>query len=124
MTRQVLRIRGYGEKVAEGFVDVEELERPQRLVRALRMLGGWWLAAVVCVFLPVAHFVLVPFCLLGGLVAAAFRLQARTRLAGAEGTCPDCGARQPLELPRNLRFPLDIACRNCHRALRLSASVP
>ncbi len=120
MSRRILRFEGYSGRVTQGFIDIEELDGPQRVRRAVRVLGGWWVAAAVCVFVPLAHFVLVPLCLLGGLVAAAVRLNARTRLAGAEGTCPDCGARQPLDLPRALRFPLDIACRDCHRAIRVA----
>jgi hypothetical protein len=63
----------------------------QRLARALAGLVGCWAAAIVSVFIPVAHFFLVPGFLVLGVVWAVARSRERQRLLGLRGTCPRCG---------------------------------
>ena len=81
----------------------------------------WLLAAAVTLFIPVAHFILVPTCLIGAFVTLFTRASRRFRIVSARGTCPACAIEQPLELPGSLKLPLDVSCRNCHRRLTLHA---
>jgi hypothetical protein len=66
----------------------------RRLARALAALAACWAAAVVAVFIPVAHFLLVPALAIAGPVWACFRLRERQRLVRVRGTCPRCGRSQ------------------------------
>ena len=61
-------------------------QSPQRRTRrALAALGACWAAAVPCVFMPLAHFFLVPTLLTTGVVLAVLRAREDTRLLGCTG---------------------------------------
>src|SRR2546426_2064740 len=54
---QPFTLRGYHGEPTAGTVTIHEFNREQRLRRALAGLGKWWGVALVCVLIPVAHFV-------------------------------------------------------------------
>src|SRR5207253_766940 len=81
-------------------------------------LGKWWAVALFSVFIPVAHFVLVPSFLAYGAWQFFQRLGTVELATEARGTCPDCGAEQALELAPRWRAPQPVTCRQCHRARR------
>jgi hypothetical protein len=117
------RLVGYHPDATEAVLEVDELSAGRRIGRALKGFGAWFAAAVVCVFIPIAHFVLVPGCLLGAFVVLVLRLRTRSLVVGAHGTCPDCGAEQDLDVLGPWRGEArSLACRACHRALELKPS--
>jgi hypothetical protein len=63
----------------------------QRLARAVGVLVACWAVAIVAIFIPLAHFFLVPGFLVLGVVWAALRGRERERLLRLRGTCPRCG---------------------------------
>ena len=99
---------------------IHAFDREQRVRRAFAGLGKWWGVAVLCVFIPVAHFVLVPTFLAYGLWQFFQRLGTAELATDARGTCPDCGTEQTLDLAPRWRAPQPVTCRQCHRGLRLS----
>lgn len=116
---QAFTLSGYGGHPTQGSVTVQEFSRDERMRRAL---GGlkWWGIALLAVFIPVAHLILVPSFLLYGGWQFAQRLGTTSLATGARGSCPDCHAEQALELAAQWRVPQQVTCRNCHRGLRLS----
>lgn len=105
------------------MLEVDELSTGRRVGRALTGFGLWFGAAVVCVFVPVAHFVLVPGCLAGAVIVLVSRLRTRVLVVRAHGVCPDCGAEQDLDVLGPWRGDVrSIACRSCHRGLDLRPS--
>lgn len=94
----------------------------QRLRRAAKALAGFWGAMVVCVFIPIAHFVLVPSLFGIGIWQFVRRLRQHQSVRGAHGTCPDCGTEQDFEVSAGLRFPQAVQCSHCHRGLTLAAA--
>ena len=94
-------LSGYHGQPARGTVTIREFNREQRMRRALAALGQWWGVALACVFIPVAHFVLVPSFLLYGVWQFFQRL----------GTA---------ELAPRWRAPQPVTCKQCHRGLRLA----
>src|ERR1700737_3050655 len=68
----------------------------QRVARTLGGLGMFWGLAVLSVFIPVAHFILVPTFLVAGIVMAIKRSREDRRLLRVRGACPRCGAVQEL----------------------------
>lgn len=118
--RQLLSLSGYhGDPTAAALV-VTTFDRGQRMRRAVKGLAGFWAAMVVSVFLPVAHFVLVPSFFIAGIWQFLRRLKTSEVVGGARGRCPDCGAEQDFELG-SARFPQGVQCRSCHRGLTLAA---
>ena len=77
--------------------------------RAVKGLAGFWGAMVVSVFIPVAHFVLVPSFFLVGIWQGVRRLKTAELVRGAHGRCPDCGAEQDFELG-SARVPQSVSC--------------
>ena len=117
---QGFTLSGYSGPATQGTVTVQEFSREERVRRALGGLGKWWGIALGSVFIPVAHFLLVPSFLLYGVWQFAQRLGTTSLAIDAHGVCPDCHTEQPLELAAQWRAPQPVTCRNCHRGLRLS----
>jgi hypothetical protein len=95
----------------------------ERMTRVLSALGVCWGLAIVAVFMPVAHFFLVPSLLVTGLVLAVLRGREDVRLLGVHGRCPRCGVEQ--DFPGSGRFQGEQAldCARCHNRLTLTAAM-
>ena len=92
---------------------------PARLRRALQALAITWGCAILAVFLPVLHFVLVPLLLLGGPLIALQKWGEHVSLLRAEGACPACAAAQSHELNTAAQERIVLRCPACGRALEL-----
>src|SRR5437879_6828695 len=75
-------LSGYSGQPTRGTVTIHEFRREQRARRAFAVLGKWWGVALLCVFIPVAHFVLVPSFLAHGLWEAAIGAEVGLRSVG------------------------------------------
>lgn len=115
------RLLGYSDDQGKAEVHIREFDRPARLRRAVAGLATWWAVALGCVFIPVAHFVLVPGFAGFGLFVFFQRLRTDVIVVAAHGTCPDCGEEQDLDLSGRWEEGQSVSCRSCHRSLRLSA---
>jgi hypothetical protein len=113
-------LKGYSPTPTAATVTVRSFEKPERVRRALKGLATFWGAALGSVFIPVAHFLLVPSFALYGAYAFFDRLGARQVVMAAEGICPDCGRAQKLDAAGRWQVPTEVACRHCQRALRIS----
>jgi hypothetical protein len=115
-----LIIKGYGDQPGSALASVEAFPQGQRFTRAVQGLGKWWVVALLCVFIPVAHFVLVPgFVLVGGVIFFQ-RLSRREEVVKVTGACPDCQAEQVFEVGPRWRPPFSCSCRDCGRGLDLT----
>jgi hypothetical protein len=93
--------------------------RPQRIRRALAGLAGCWGLAVVSVFLPVLHFILVPSLLVAGPLVAHWRLREHASLLAARGRCPGCDQAVSLDTRQPARPEIPFRCSACGRPLQL-----
>ncbi|HTR97909.1 MAG TPA: hypothetical protein VMH61_08410 [Candidatus Acidoferrales bacterium] len=100
-------------------VRVESRDRRARLVRAARTLGACWGLAVVAIFLPVLHFVLVPLLLVLGPALGWSRLNEAHSLLRASGSCPGCGGALELKLGQRWRERTMLRCPACGRGIEL-----
>ena len=99
-------------------------QSPQRRMRrALAALGICWGAAIPCLFIPLAHFFLVPSLVTTGIVLAVLRSREDMRLLGVHGRCPRCGVEQDLPAGGRLRGERALDCPRCHNRLTFSAAV-
>ena len=105
-------------KESKGEVFVQAFPPRERLFRALKFLGLGWGAAVVAVFIPLLHFVLVPLFLILGPVAAVWAYGQASVVLGGLGLCPNCGASLPIERGPD-RWPLDDLCTQCRERVKI-----
>ena len=115
-----LVVSGYHGEPTPATLLVATFDPGQRMRRAVRGLTGFWGAMVVSVFIPIAHFVLVPSFFAAGIWQFVRRLRLHRLVRGAHGRCPDCGVEQDFELTAGPRFPQGVQCRACHRGLTLA----
>src|SRR5438094_9176928 len=87
-------LTGYQGAPTRGAVTIQAFDREQRWRRALAGLGKWWGIALLSVFIPVAHFLLVPSFFVYGLGQFFQRLGTAEVAAAPRGTCPDCRAAE------------------------------
>jgi hypothetical protein len=119
---QAFTLSGYHGRPTLGTVTIRTFDREQRVRRAVAGLGKWWGVALLAVFIPVAHFVLVPGFLGYGAWQFFQRLGTAELATAARGTCPDCGTEQALDLPPRWRTPQAVTCGHCSRGLRLTST--
>jgi hypothetical protein len=113
------RFRIHGRDDSRASLTVQRHDAAARSARALKTLGITWGCAVIAVFLPLLHFVLVPLLLLGGPVLAYQKSREAVTLLTATGACPACQAPQDHRLNAAARERLVLRCESCGRALEL-----
>jgi hypothetical protein len=119
-TTKTYQLTGYSATPSTATVTIRSFDRPERVRRAFKGLATFWAAALGSVFIPIAHFLLVPSFGLYGIYTFFERLGADQIVVKAEGTCPDCGKPQQLDVRGRWRIPRSVACRFCQRSLRVS----
>lgn len=107
-------------KTSLGKVSIQQWSQPERLKRALKFGGFSWLLAVGSVFLPIAHFILVPLFLLAGPVVAILTFKQESVVLGGETICPSC--QKPLPIVRSPnKWPLGDLCSSCQNHVVIEA---
>jgi hypothetical protein len=114
-------LSGYSGESGRAWVRVVRYDRGARTRRALQELAAAWGAALASVFIPVAHFALVPAFLAYGVYGFAVRVRAAEVALAARGTCPDCGREQALDIAGPWRVPRFVSCQGCQRSLQIDA---
>lgn len=99
-------------KAGNGVAYIHEWKSGERKWRALKTLVIVWGLAILAIFIPIAHFFLVPLLLILGPILAASAYGQRSVILGGEGTCPQCG--KPVEIVRAKdAWPLQDICSDC-----------
>jgi len=93
----------------------------QRLARTATALGLFWGLALLGLFIPVAHFILVPTFVAAGIAAATVRAREDKRLLGVRGVCPRCGVEQEFKVGGRFTAQRSLSCPTCHNNLTLTA---
>lgn len=119
-TTNTYQLTGYSQTSTTATVTIRSFDKPERVRRALKGLATFWAMALGSVFIPVAHFLLVPSFGLYGVYTLLERLGAEQIVVTAAGTCPDCRKPQQLEVGGRWRVPRNVACRYCQRSLKIS----
>ena len=111
---------GYPPRAATAIV-IEQTPG-ERLVRAMAGLGAFWGLALIGLFIPLAHFILVPSFGIGGVIIAAKRAREDRRLAGVHGECPRCGVSQEFTVSGRFVDGRSFDCPKCHGNLTLAVT--
>lgn len=102
----------------EGSVVINSFEKKERLVRAFKKLVLFWVIAIFSIFLPAAHFVLVPLFFLLGLLSFRKTMKAEGEVLEGRILCPHCSS-EVLITKEMLVWPLKEICQSCVRVLQI-----
>ncbi len=95
-----------------GFVQIKHFDSQERITRALKAFVACWAAAFLSIFIPLAHFILVPAFFLAGLIFPYFIYKKESFIIGGQGSCPKCKADLVIEKGNN-EWPLKDLCTGC-----------
>ncbi len=102
-----------------GSLHVTIYDKHDRTIRAGKVLALYWLFAILSIFVPIAHFVLVPGFVLAGPIMAYFRYRVASRSDNAIGQCPVNNNDVTIRLKPADQLPLWTYCPVCNAPLQL-----
>lgn len=108
-----------GEQEREGVLRLQVFSPQNRAMRAAKVWGLCWLLAAITLFIPIAHFVLVPGFLLAGPIWAFKRYGVTSALEQVTGHCPNNGEEITLKLDPSDHLPMWTYCPVCNASLQL-----
>ena len=101
------------DRTTDGTLSIRVYASGERVKRAVGGLAACWALAGVTLFIPIAHFVLVPgFAIAGPVVAMRLYAQDQAMLH-VKGECPKCGEAITIELDAKDKLPLWSYCPKC-----------
>jgi len=112
-------ITAFGATPAPGTATIVEQTPGERTLRTLSGIGMFWALALGGLFIPVAHFVLVPAFLIAGIVMGIKRSREDRRLLAVSGACPRCGIEQRFRVGGRFFDGRAFGCPRCHNNLRV-----
>jgi len=115
-----IQLRDNDGKTADGKLYGIRYDPGDRIQRALLRLVLLWALAGVSLFIPLAHFVLVPGFLVAGPVVAILAYRSSQARDRAEGKCPVCGEEITIKLEARDEIPKWIYCPACNTALQIT----
>jgi len=95
-----------------GQVEIHQFDSKDRLMRGLKSGGLFFGLALFSLFIPLAHFVLVPAFLIASFIAFPVAYGAKSKVMGGSSQCPDCQAIFRIEKSAD-QWPLEDVCSQC-----------
>ena len=115
-----IQLRDNDGKTTDGKLYTTLYDSGDRIQRALLRLALLWALAGLSLFIPLAHFVLVPGFLIAGPVAAVMVYRSTQARDRAEGRCPVCGEEISIKLEAKDEIPKWTYCPACNAALQIT----
>ena len=109
------------EKETSGTIRFRSFSRATRNLRALRALVITLGVTIAAVFIPGAHFVLVPLGVLATPVVTFLAYRKKEQVDGGEGKCPMCGVIMMVGVTSYSRVLVE-NCPGCHRPVDIVLS--
>ncbi len=114
-----ISLTAFGCRPQAATAHVIEQSTGERVGRAFTGLAMFWALALLGLFIPVAHFILVPTFLTAGIVMAVKRSREERRLTLVRGACPRCGKAQAFKAGGRFASGRSLDCPACHGTLTL-----
>lgn len=111
--KHAVLITVFGKSARAGELRVRLWPAKERTLRVLKGLMGCWGLGILALFIPIAHFVLVPALFLGGIVIAFRWSGEKSTFIEACGPCPECGGLQKFKLRGKFLLPKEASCPSC-----------
>jgi hypothetical protein len=101
---------------SKGVFTLKVLSRPERLARAWRAAGICLGLALVSIFLPLLHFLLVPGFLIAAPFAFSWMMSWESVILPSDVPCPSCGTTVHIKYNRE-KWPFYEVCTHCRNEL-------
>jgi len=126
MAEQITRtIRFKSQKNGESNpaeMHVITFSQQEQKMRALKSMMTFWALAALCIFIPIAHFILVPGFFIGGIIVASRRWKVKEEGIEVTGSCPACHNNICIKLDKSAELPQWKDCPECTDPLELQAA--
>lgn len=120
-TRLPVLIQVRNESATSGVLLGKYFVPAQRYKRAALVWGILWLLAATSVFIPVAHFLLVPVFAIAGPILGYQRYRQEAITEAIEGKCPACLHAFQLPLDAQTALPHRDVCPYCDKHIQIQA---
>ncbi len=109
-----------GDAASDGTLHVSVLTQHERTVRAAKIWGLCWVLAFVTLFIPIAHFVLVPGFLIAGPVMGYLRYRMAAVPQRVTGICPT-NHEEEISIPveATVKLPWWTYCPKCNASVQV-----
>ncbi len=108
----------------EGTLHVTAYNHSDRIKRATLSWLGCWVLASITLFIPIAHFFLVPAFLIAGPMIGLSKYKQMDAKEKVIGLCPQHKAGTTIHLEANDKLPKWTYCPACNASLQLTESNP
>jgi len=102
-------------------ISVIEFSEREQKTRGMQSLLLFWTLAIISIIIPIAHIILVPTFLIGGVVVAKRRWNQKEEGITADGNCPACANAITINLEKKAELPQWHSCPQCNDSLELQA---
>lgn len=102
-----------------GQAELATLSSAERFSRAAKKGGVFFAIALVCILVPMLHFVLVPGFLIVAIVFFTKTMSEHQLIRSADGPCPACKEKIHFNGPINAKGSKEI-CPNCRTLVTMS----
>lgn len=117
--QRTIHIKSGDNGIGSGLLNIINYEKNDRLKRALKMLGLFWLFSLLSIPIVIAHWVLVPGFFIAGPIVAYRRYQMGSEIKNAIGQCPACQNEITVEMEPADNLPKWTYCPNCSASIQL-----
>ncbi|MBS1959987.1 MAG: hypothetical protein JST80_10975 [Bdellovibrionales bacterium] len=101
-----------------GHITKIEFDKGDRTKNAMRFIGMGMAATFCAVFVPIAHWFLVPLLFVASWVFGLDKLKEMARSEGGKGPCPKCHKEFPIE-PSTYKERITDTCSYCHEDVEI-----
>ena len=115
-----ISIKNEAGKQAKGNMHFTTYTSGDRSSRAITALLACWAAAGITLFIPIAHFFLVPAFFIAGPVLFYFRFKQVEAKEKIDGHCPNCDQEITIALENTDKLPKRTYCPACDKAIELT----
>jgi len=107
-------------KTTPGEMQTTLFDHADCIKRGLQRLGFFWLLAGITLFIPLAHFVLVPGFLIAGPVVAYLTFKTSQVRDHSTGICPTCNENIKIAMDAKDELPKWTYCPACNTPLQIT----
>jgi len=102
----------------KGTAEIDSFDDKERIARATRFAMMTMGLCIASIFVPIAHFFLVPFFFIASPVVFYVVSGQGAVIHSGSGICPECGKKMEISKGR-AKFPMDDLCEHCKRPVKL-----